>query len=113
MNRDFRLQAKLVYRACRMKYGPRRTNREFERVAAIVYQEWFSQSLNPAPYASVPIALRNKLYAIFRSWRPRRELAALVLRAEAWLEIPMECDKEDLITFYEEILTANKKNLAQ
>lgn len=102
--RDFHRQVRVVYRACRRLYGIEKTQDECLRIFKVVFPERFKLTQSEETMASIPIDVRNKLYTITQSWQPSGELKNVIDRADSWLQIPMECEREDLIQFYDDIM---------
>ena len=102
--RDFHKEVRVIYRACRRIYGKEKTQDECLRVFKIVFPELYKLKKSDRQMASVPMDVRNALYALIREWKPKNRLRDLIDKVESFFDLPFEYDREQLIKFYEDIL---------
>lgn len=104
MKRDFHKEVRVVYRACRKLYGIEKTQDECLKVFKVVFPELYRLRNSEDELSTVPIDVRNKLYEIANQWKATGKLAELIEKAGNWIDLPMECERKELIQFYEDIM---------
>ncbi len=103
-NRDFHRQVRVVYRACRKLYGKEKTQDECLKIFKVIFPELYRLRQSEDQMASVTPEIRKRIYLIIREWNPKSKLRELIGKAESFIDIPMDCDRLELIKFYEDIL---------
>lgn len=103
-SRDFHKYVRVVYRACRRLYGIEKTQDECLKVFKVVFPELYRLRLNTESEADIPQNVVDKLCEITANWKPKEKLAILIEKSISVMEMPWNWRREELITFYEDIL---------
>ena len=102
MKRDLHKEVRVVYRACRRKYGVERTQDECLRVFKLVFPERHRADKGEDTEYSLGAKCRRGVLAVFASWKAEGKLRELLDRVAGEMESPM--GRERFVAFCDDIM---------
>lgn len=104
--RDLHRHVRVVYRACRKKYGKEKAQDECLEVFKVVYPFLVELRQSDEPYATIPYEVMEGIDEVADGWKPEGRLQELIERVKEELSISslLETRREHVIELCEDIL---------